>query len=1358
VATTGDNVLDNVEQIYVPAPGVPGAYDIGIDCERVIYDGEGHYSLISSIQLFDQKPPTAEGAQIYAQMDAPLTVDLVATDDGFPDPPGRLTYVIASLPSHGALEYPDGAPITEPTALADYGNQVVYRPDNGFMGEDHFTFYVDDGGSSPSGGISNTATVTALVRELVVREYQVSADEDDAYADRGFQSVHYKVLWLGTFSCGMRFSDVDISGANTVLSARLKLFWDSGHCVKNDTINAAIYAEATGNAADFVGDDRFVDELPRTEASAPWSWEVGTCWENRWYTSPDISDVVQEVFDRQDWSEGNAIVIIYLGDVHNRDRTCFLSHYRSPGYAAKLEITYTLRPYTISGYVRTPGGSAISGVTLSADNDGGSATTDSSGYYCVAVRNGWSGRVTPSKMGYVFDAVSRSYENVMSNHTRQDYTGLLPYTVTPSAAAHGTISPSSPFGVGPGFDQKLTANPDSGYEVDTWYLDGVAVQTGGTTYTLQDVQSDHEVHVTFKMQSISFADPNLKAAVENALGVSDPTLADMLALTDLQAEAGGITCLGGLEHAVNLQSVSLAENHISDISVLAELTNLTTLSLQYNQISDISGLIHRSNLAWLDLSANPLNQDAYNIYLLQILENNPNLGNQLYFDAVKVIYVDDDAPADGDGTSWESAHAFLQDALDEATSAHCSVVVRVAQGTYEPDRAVGNPDGSRDRNASFHITNGVAVEGGYAGMWAADPDGRNIDAFETILCGDLNRDDTPESASTQENCYHVVTVADVISWAILDGVTVTGGCANGTDPNEPNACGGGMYILRSNPELIHCTLKHNSARFGGAMYNRGSSPTLVNCTFLQNQAVMGGGICSVSHSSLSLDRCTLVDNSAAGSGGATTCLDDSDVTLSDCTVAGNDANDGGGGLYSEGSGLALTDCLLTGNSAGWGGALALGADGRASLRNSTLAANSADQGSALACTSEHVNGPDREDHTSEIQVTSCILWDGVPEQGDVWNDDGSRVTMTYSYVQYMEGHEDPIVDRYGQVECSDDTNIKTEQAPDFADSESSNYRLLPGSACIDCGDPNHVAGPERLDLDVNSGPRVIGGRIDIGACEFVPGQFADLNEDGFAGSTDYAIFADNWLKDGCVDPSWCEGSDIDWDGMVTIVDLIAFVEHWLTEQPRGPLPVAHWALDETDGTTAYDSAGANHGTVYGATWTTGQIDGGLSFDGRDDYVDCGSSEMLSPQTMTLAFWVQPQGDVSYQYILGKAVDIGPSCDYRVSTGSSGKPEFRFGEGMGMAITVRSSSELAADQWSHVTVVRDGSAASLYLNGELENSASYSFTYTHKGHTLRIGSIGTDDGWAGYYKGKIDDVRIYDLALTADDVAALAALE
>ena len=76
-----------------------------------------------------------------------------------------------------------------------------------------------------------------------------------------------------------------------------------------------------------------------------------------------------------------------------------------------------------------------------------------------------------------------------------------------------------------------------------------------------------------------------------------------------------------------------------------------------------------------------------------------------------ILFVDDDAPLSGDGTSWNTAYRFFQDALSDASGGGISEI-HVAQGTYKPDRNESNPDGTGDRAATFQMINNVTYRGG----------------------------------------------------------------------------------------------------------------------------------------------------------------------------------------------------------------------------------------------------------------------------------------------------------------------------------------------------------------------------------------------------------------------------------------------------------------------------------------------------------------------------------------------------------------------------------------------------------------------------------------------------------------------
>jgi internalin A len=80
-----------------------------------------------------------------------------------------------------------------------------------------------------------------------------------------------------------------------------------------------------------------------------------------------------------------------------------------------------------------------------------------------------------------------------------------------------------------------------------------------------------------------------------------------------------------LAEMTNLTALFLGGNDIIDISLLAGRTNLTHLYLDNNQISDISALTELMSLVILHLQKNPLNQEACDIHIPKIRENNPGI-------------------------------------------------------------------------------------------------------------------------------------------------------------------------------------------------------------------------------------------------------------------------------------------------------------------------------------------------------------------------------------------------------------------------------------------------------------------------------------------------------------------------------------------------------------------------------------------------------------------------------------------------------------------------------------------------------------------------------------------------------------
>ena len=203
------------------------------------------------------------------------------------------------------------------------------------------------------------------------------------------------------------------------------------------------------------------------------------------------------------------------------------------------------------------------------------------------------------------------------------------------------------------------------------------------------------------------------------------------------------------------------------------------------------------------------------------------------------IYVDDDAPLGGNGESWVAPLRFLQDAL---LAAEAGDEIRVAGGRYQPDQDESGVVTPGARTETFELFSGIALYGGYAGYGAADPDERDVVAYEAELSGDLEGNDGPDFANYYENSYHVVVGNDTDSATVLDGFTITGGNANAEEYSDQR--GGGLCCDNTSIIVANCTVTANTAdsRGGGICFSNSLSPTVLNCTFLRNAARGGAGM------------------------------------------------------------------------------------------------------------------------------------------------------------------------------------------------------------------------------------------------------------------------------------------------------------------------------------------------------------------------------------------------------------------------------------------------------------------------------------------------------------------------------------
>jgi len=221
--------------------------------------------------------------------------------------------------------------------------------------------------------------------------------------------------------------------------------------------------------------------------------------------------------------------------------------------------------------------------------------------------------------------------------------------------------------------------------------------------------------------------------------------------------------------------------------------------------------------------------------------------------AQTIYYVDADATGNNDGTSWENAYIYLQDALNDPDLASGDTIW-VAEGTYYPDETTA--DDSDDRIDTFLLLFNVFLYGGFDGT-ENKRNQRNIASNETILSGDITQNDP---GNLDDNTWHVVTGA----YTTIDGFTITAGNASGSDPYNKGA---GIYNNGAQPTIKNCTIKNNSATDGGGMYNDNADPLIVNCIFLSNSASNnGGGMYNTNGANPDLYNCTFSNNTALTNG------------------------------------------------------------------------------------------------------------------------------------------------------------------------------------------------------------------------------------------------------------------------------------------------------------------------------------------------------------------------------------------------------------------------------------------------------------------------------------------------------------
>ncbi len=390
-----------------------------------------------------------------------------------------------------------------------------------------------------------------------------------------------------------------------------------------------------------------------------------------------------------------------------------------------------------------------------------------------------------------------------------------------------------------------------------------------------------------------------------------------------------------------------------------------------------------------------------------------------------------------------------------------------------------------------------------------------------------------------------------------------------------------MLNFSGSPTLSRCKITANKADLaGGGVYVDGGAPTLSDCDITSNLSAHDGGGIAFGAGLLVLDQCVFSANESGENGGGIAVVANSaTLTMSKCTLGANNADSVGGGLYIQivaqpgsppfgGTESLVASCIFDGNTATKGGGIYVGGDIPPTIVNSLFVNNSASiQGGGLFV---FADGP---------PVTNCTFSaNEAPQGGGIFTATGPtfvRGTVLWQNISPGQPILDAQITGGANVEHSDIQDAaeggsipfgptNTDKNPMFGSPPQGNYRIKPGSPCIDAADNNELI-PLGVTVDLDSESRFVDD-VDILDCQYVPGTcgtapIADMGayefqlcpaEDasclgdlappsggnGTVNAADLAILLGAWG----VNPG--HPADLNCDGVINAADLALLLGNW----------------------------------------------------------------------------------------------------------------------------------------------------------------------------------------------------------------------
>ncbi len=390
-----------------------------------------------------------------------------------------------------------------------------------------------------------------------------------------------------------------------------------------------------------------------------------------------------------------------------------------------------------------------------------------------------------------------------------------------------------------------------------------------------------------------------------------------------------------------------------------------------------------------------------------------------------------------------------------------------------------------------------------------------------------------------------------------------------------------------------------------------------------------------------------------------------------------------------------------------------------------------------------------EDITAPAAPTGLVTTASIGTVGLTWTaaTDNVGVVLYHIHRSTLSGFSPLFSNRIGQTASTSftDSNIPASGTYYYIVTAEDAAQNIGGPSVEASADPIRDSVPPTVPLDVTAIP-MSSGQISV---SWSPSTDA-------VGVTGYRVFRNGLpagdspsspFLDGGLTPSTSYTYTVaafDAAGNVSDPSLPA-----TAATPADLGPFAAYSFNEGNSTTLIDRSGkSNNGTLSGPTWTTqGKFGGALSFDGVNDWVTVNDSISLhATGGLTIEAWVMPSAAQSgWRTIVQKQVD---AYLLHAGNGSGALRPAAGGTISGANVFTSSPSAIAVGVWTHLAMTFDGSTIRLYVNGGQVATRTQAGTLEVNSNPLRLGGTSV---YGEYFNGRIDEVRLYNRALTAAQI-------